>query len=123
MITPMQQTITSYLERICRILILLLLLLVPLIYPLEIRDQWMVQLETFFIQHNLFQFWRGQLVPFLHLGHAPLTLKESIAGVLIVSLIICYFLLKILQRHEPQRTGVRHWILLMFLMYVGISLF
>ncbi len=119
----MQQTITSYLERICRILILLLLLLVPLIYPLEIRNQWMAQLEIFFSQHNLFQFWRGQLAPFLYLGHAPLTLKESIAGVLIISLIVCYFLLKILQSHEPQRTGVRHWILLMFLLYVGISLF
>ncbi len=119
----MQQTLTSYLERICRILMLLLLLLVPLIYPLQIRDQWMAPLERFFIQHNLLQFWVEQLVPFLYLGYAPLTLKESIASVLIISLVICYFLLKILQRHEPQRTGVRHWILLMFLLYVGISLF
>ncbi len=119
----MQQTITRYLERICRILILLLLLLVPLIYPLQIRDQWMAQLEAFFIQHNLSQFWAEQLVPFLYLGYAPLTLKGSIASVLIISLVVCYFLLKILQRNEPRRTGVRHWILLMFLLYGAISLF
>lgn len=119
----MQQTLIRYLERTCRILILLLLLLVPLIYPLQIRDQWMAHLESFFIQHHLFQFWTEQLVPFLYLGYAPLILKESFANVLIVILVICYFFLKILQIHEQRRTNVRHWLLLVFLVYAAISLF
>ncbi|MCX8038715.1 MAG: hypothetical protein N3D11_17010, partial [Candidatus Sumerlaeia bacterium] len=76
--------------RACHILILLILVTVPLLYPLRLPDRAIEAIES-----RRTAWWYpiyiGQLYAFLNYGYSPLPLKESAFGILTAALVFCWF--------------------------------
>lgn len=87
-------------EQACRLLVLLVLFLVPCIYPLNLPEAFVTALRnddpdiSWKFLRTLYDTWHwfylGQIDTFVQFGYAPLPLKEGVFTVLVVLLLVCW---------------------------------
>ncbi len=90
-------------KRILHYLIFSLIFTEAILYPLKLKDTWILKfreifygIDNFFGTKNIFfNIWDIHFEPFLYFGISPLVLKAAIAGLFSVPLILFFFLYKI----------------------------
>jgi len=91
--------------RVCRLIVFLVLILIPCLYPLRLPDSLIEALR----QHSRawwYGFYVSQMDTFINYGYSPLPLKEGAFTVLVVLLFVCWYIRQIvLAGSESQPTA------------------
>lgn len=114
-----------YLKKLCHLLILSILFMVPMIYPFKINDTVLRKFVPWFEQKGAFwkSLWDWQLEPYLFFGLSPLILKWTIAGGYILFFGGVYLLWKLYSpmQKDQKRLSLPYILLFLMLIYIGLS--
>jgi len=91
-------------SRACQLLVLLILVLIPCLYPLRLPNGFIQA-----IRNHAGAWWYGlyvtQLDTFINYGYSPLPLKEGAFTVLVVLLFLCWYIRQICRAWSVARAG------------------